>query len=255
MDEPVVAENLRSRYRKKVDNDDFVSSQTILIQGLENEPITDYPGWSPEAVKKLVDLYMEHASYFLNPDIKKKNVWGLITRMLSENGFNYTVKQAEQKWRNIKRQYRKTLDRRSEGKKVHCPHFNELEKIFSPLISSPLHTNESSVNADLVNEVNDEAFLSPDVEIKHEETDTDIDVIEPAPELMSPRRKYRRIETETEAEWTGLGNMMNSIDDKLEEVKYHQQRHHEETMIMLKQILDAVRPIGDFLQYMKNFGK
>ena len=136
MEESVINENIHVRQRKKLDKDDFVSSQSIIIQGLENELASDCPGWSGEAVKKLIDLYTEHVGYFTNPDIKKKNVWGLITRMLSDSGFNYTVKQAEQKWRNIKRQYRKTIERRSEGKKVHCPFFNELDKIFSSVISS-----------------------------------------------------------------------------------------------------------------------
>lgn len=251
MEESVITENVRARHRKKLDKDDFVSSQSITIQGLENEHTSDYPGWSGEAVKKLIDLYTEHVGYFTNPDIKKKNVWGLITRMLSDSGFNYTVKQAEQKWRNIKRQYRKTIERRNEGKKVHCPYFNELDKIFSSIISSPLHINESSSSAPpVICEVNDTDLLSSDVEIK-QEADLEVEVDESIPGHMSPPRKSRRIETE----WAGVGDMIDIIDDKLEELKYNQQRHHEETMLMLKQILDAVRPIGEFFQYMKNFGK
>ena len=115
----------------------------------------------------------------------------------------------------------------------------------------PIHINESSSSATpVVCEVNEADILSSDVEIK-QEVDLDVDVEESIPGHMSPPRKSRRIETE----WSSMGDMIDVIDDKLEEVKYNQQRHHEETMVMLKQILDAVRPIGEFFQYMKHFGK
>lgn len=79
-----------------------------------------------------IDLYRRYGEMFAKPSTKKKHVWGLIAADLSSETFALTGKKTEQKWKNLTKTYRDTVDYNSksgnEPKK--CPFFNELQDVY-----------------------------------------------------------------------------------------------------------------------------
>ncbi|XP_023240502.1 trihelix transcription factor GTL1-like [Centruroides sculpturatus] len=66
--------------------------------------------WPTNAVKLLISLYKEHENKFSDICWPSKKVWSLISKTLQENNYLVTGSQCDEKWRNLKKSYRKIKD-------------------------------------------------------------------------------------------------------------------------------------------------
>jgi hypothetical protein len=69
---------------------------------------------------------------FSKPSTKKKFVWGLIAAQLNSEEFDVTAEKAEQKWKNLTKTFRDTVDHnnRSGNAPKQCPFFDELQQAY-----------------------------------------------------------------------------------------------------------------------------
>ncbi|XP_053394053.1 uncharacterized protein LOC123539896 [Mercenaria mercenaria] len=88
--------------------------------------------WPKEKVLKLIDLHAQYEQMFSKPSIKKKHVWALIAAKLCSDTFNVTIEKAEQKWKNLTKNFRDTIDHNNKSGSApkHCPYFEELQEVY-----------------------------------------------------------------------------------------------------------------------------
>ncbi|CAC5425038.1 unnamed protein product [Mytilus coruscus] len=85
--------------------------------------------WSRLATHYLIDLHKKYQNLFQKPSIKKKEVWQKNANDMSHSNFEFANSQCEQKWKNITKAYRSTVDhnrKSGNGKKKECAYFQEL---------------------------------------------------------------------------------------------------------------------------------
>ena len=84
--------------------------------------------WSDKATKLLIHLRQEHEADFNKPSTKKKNLWEKISAKLREYGHDFTGPQTENKWKNLTKEYRKTVDTNntSGSNRASCSYYDEL---------------------------------------------------------------------------------------------------------------------------------
>lgn len=88
--------------------------------------------WSKDAVLKLIELHTENDHLFSKVGYKKKSIWEKISASMKGFGYNFTGLQCEQKWKNITKNYRDTIDHNSKSgnDKKECPFFKELNEVY-----------------------------------------------------------------------------------------------------------------------------
>ncbi|CAI9718913.1 Hypothetical predicted protein [Octopus vulgaris] len=113
----------------EIDSND--SYNTAAISGKEKRNVTGVFHWEREDVLMLIRLHSEKEPIFNKPGIKKKDVWAMIADEFQAKGFNVTSGQCEQKWKNITKNYRDTVDH-NYFSNIHktCPYFKELAAIY-----------------------------------------------------------------------------------------------------------------------------
>ncbi|XP_060581397.1 uncharacterized protein LOC132737996 [Ruditapes philippinarum] len=106
--------------------------------------------WTRPAVLRLIALYKENEAKFQKPAIKKKTVWQEIANKITEHLLPVTWQQCEQKWKNMTKAYRDTIDnnRKSGADRKECPFFKEIGEIYGyrPNVT-PLHCEGSMAEA------------------------------------------------------------------------------------------------------------
>ncbi|KYQ54695.1 hypothetical protein ALC60_06429 [Trachymyrmex zeteki] len=91
--------------------------------------------WSRDATLFLIDQWKKSSSKFTSTTIRNEEVWKNIVKELENVGFTgYTWKQAEDKWKNIRKGYMKVKDnmgdKSSGAARVTCKFYDELDEIF-----------------------------------------------------------------------------------------------------------------------------
>lgn len=81
---------------------------------------------------KLIELHTENDHLFSKVGYKKKSIWEKISASMKGFGYNFTGLQCEQKWKNITKNYRDTIDHNSKSgnDKKECPFFKELNEVY-----------------------------------------------------------------------------------------------------------------------------
>ncbi|XP_020298477.1 trihelix transcription factor GTL1-like [Pseudomyrmex gracilis] len=94
--------------------------------------------WEHSAIMLLFYLYKDHLPLFKNDKIRNNIVWKKIGNCLKEKGYTYTVKQIENKWKNLRKNYIKVKDHNSKSGASYkkCKYYDEMEEIYgkSPIV-------------------------------------------------------------------------------------------------------------------------
>jgi len=105
--------------------------------------------WSRDATLFLIDQWRQNSSKFASTTIRNEEVWKNIVKELENAGFTgYTWKQAEDKWKNLRKGYMKVKDnngdKSSGAARVTYKFYDELDEIFrkSPSVE-PISTASS----------------------------------------------------------------------------------------------------------------
>ncbi|WAR20622.1 hypothetical protein MAR_002460, partial [Mya arenaria] len=85
-----------------------------------------------ENVLKLIDLHSQHEQMFNKPSMKKKHVWSIIAAKLRDKTFEITPEKVEQKWKNMTKTFRDTVDHNNKSGNApkQCPYFEELQEAY-----------------------------------------------------------------------------------------------------------------------------
>ncbi|KYM97842.1 hypothetical protein ALC62_11467 [Cyphomyrmex costatus] len=89
---------------------------------------------------------------FKNDKIRNETVWKKIAESFKEKGYIYTVKQIENKWKNLRKNYMKTKDNnnKSGASFKKCKYFDEMDEMYgkSPSVQPvAIASNLSEKNA------------------------------------------------------------------------------------------------------------
>ena len=113
----------------------FYSSLETSLEEVHNLPMITGKGtfhWERNDVLTLIRLRSEKEPIFNKFGIRKKDVWAMIAEEFQAKGFNVTSGQCEQKWKNITKNYRDTVDY-SYFSNTHreCPFYKELAAVYA----------------------------------------------------------------------------------------------------------------------------
>jgi hypothetical protein len=158
--------------------------------------------WTKPAVLKLIALHQDHEADFRKPSLKKKTIWSIIASDINKetklNG-TYSATQCEQKWKNITKVYRDTVDHnmKSGNERKECPYFHELQDFYgyrpnvTPLyvsssIKSP-QTQSSSVETEDEKDVEKQTSKKP--KVKHNRKDAVVEMLQEMRDDMKQEQK------------------------------------------------------------------
>lgn len=129
--------------------------------------------WTRGNVLKLIDLHVQYEPMFAKPTTKKKYVWGLIAAQLNSEDFEVTAEKAEQKWENITKTFRDTVDHnnRSGNAPKQCPYFDELQQAYGyrPNVKPVFIGSAGSSNVRPTSPSSSEVSVKEDTETSSEE--------------------------------------------------------------------------------------
>lgn len=100
--------------------------------------------WERNDVLTLIRLRSEKEPMFNKFGVRKKDVWAMIAEEFQAKGFDVTSGQCEQKWKNITKNYRDTVDYSYfSNNHRECPFFKELAAVY-PYDPKEKHSNQQS---------------------------------------------------------------------------------------------------------------
>ena len=88
--------------------------------------------WKVAEVRKIIDLHAVNEEKFTKQGCKKNIIWQSIAVEINKMGNYFTSLQCEQKWKNLTKAFRDTVDHNSKSgnEKKECPYFKELEESY-----------------------------------------------------------------------------------------------------------------------------
>jgi hypothetical protein len=88
--------------------------------------------WKVAEVRKIIDLHAVNEEKFTKQGCKKNIIWQSIAVEINKMGNSFTSLQCEQKWKNLTKAFRDTVDHNSKSgnEKKECPYFKELEESY-----------------------------------------------------------------------------------------------------------------------------
>lgn len=121
-----------------------------LIKNVKNSS-TKIERWSKDATFFLIDQWQKNSSKFASTTVRNEELWNNIVKELEAAGFTkYTWKQAEDKWKNLRKGYVKVKDNKGDKSsgavRVTCKFYDELDEIFRKSPSVELISIASSRN-------------------------------------------------------------------------------------------------------------
>lgn len=138
--------------------------------------------WTNEGVKLLINAYKNNKHKFYSPQYSNRQVWNIISDELKSESFIKSGHKCDEKWRNLKATYKKTLDhnKATGNNRVTWEFFDDFHEIYfkCPDIN-PVATASSSGAQTKV-------------------TDNSQNLSEPTSEenVASPKQKKRKVENE-----------------------------------------------------------
>ncbi|CAI9723676.1 DNA fragmentation factor subunit alpha-like [Octopus vulgaris] len=103
--------------------------------------------WNEQSTRLFIELYKHYHELFLQPNIKKKNLWEEISKKMLEYGFEISARQCENKWKSLKLSFKKVEEyNRNSGLKRKCSFYDEISEILgqSNVISISLASTSSN---------------------------------------------------------------------------------------------------------------
>ncbi|XP_015380189.1 PREDICTED: uncharacterized protein LOC107173948 [Diuraphis noxia] len=86
--------------------------------------------WSMDSTMCLIDCFDNHKEKFMNAATGEKLlIWKKISEEMSQNGFNYTPRACDNKWRTLKNRYNKNRMRTNRNKKVIWVYYNKIDSV------------------------------------------------------------------------------------------------------------------------------
>ncbi|XP_067118357.1 uncharacterized protein [Centruroides vittatus] len=213
-----------------------ISSQnSALTDGADGQ----YGRWSTNAVKLLISLYKEHENKFSDICWPSKKVWSLISKTLQENNYLVTGNQCDEKWRNLKKTYRKIKDgNKQTGRgRSQWEFFSIMDEILGqrPDIKPPATFESSSSTLQVLNMVESNSEDSRNIGIE-----SSTSTVSSLPKL--PQKRKRK------SEWF---DEYKELKEKSREER--QQRHaellelkrkqHEDNMEFRKELLGVLKSL------------
>ncbi|XP_063438753.1 uncharacterized protein LOC134719719 [Mytilus trossulus] len=128
----------------------FKQIEPVTMATAQSSQSSVKANWSKAASLSLIGLHQKHQTLFEKPSVKKKDVWLKISKAMAEKNYLFNPAQCEQKWKNLTKVYRDTVDhnRKTGNERKECAFFEELEECYGyrPNVT-PLYTMGS--NAEL----------------------------------------------------------------------------------------------------------
>ncbi|XP_063923782.1 uncharacterized protein LOC135137931 [Zophobas morio] len=98
--------------------------------------------WNDASTKLFITLYEQHKICFDSKKCTNRSVWGQIAAEMQSHSYHVTIEQVENKWKNLKKQYKKIVDHNnSSGRdRADWPYFSAMDKLFGqrPEIKPPV---------------------------------------------------------------------------------------------------------------------
>lgn len=86
--------------------------------------------WNLESTMCLIDAFDHYKEKFMNaPTGEKLSIWKQISDWMAQNGFNYTARACDNKWRTLKNRYNKNRMRFNRNKKVIWVYYQKIDKV------------------------------------------------------------------------------------------------------------------------------
>lgn len=128
----------------------------------ENELFSDVKNWSKEDIKCLFDIRSKKETEF-NGNKVHKSLWEKISKELSTFGVTASSTQCSNKWKAMKREYKKTVDdnSRTGAEKKTCPFYKEFNELYGNKSETrPSYVMSSSKSESVaIDEINDKAIM------------------------------------------------------------------------------------------------
>ncbi|KAM0049103.1 putative transcription factor MYB family [Helianthus debilis subsp. tardiflorus] len=133
----------------QVENQNHQSQGKSTYDDIEMHNIDEYETdpntkrWPKSEVQALITVRVALNQKF-NGKIPKASIWDEVAAGLSSMGYNRTPKKCKEKWENINKYYRRTMEKGKDSKS--CAYFNELEMLHKTgFISSSSHDEDHSI--------------------------------------------------------------------------------------------------------------
>jgi len=86
--------------------------------------------WNMDSTMCLIDCFNNHKEKFMNAATGEKLlIWKKISEEMYQNGFNYTPRACDNKWRTLKNRYNKNRMRTNRNKKVIWVYYNKIDSV------------------------------------------------------------------------------------------------------------------------------
>lgn len=86
--------------------------------------------WSMDSTMCLIDCFDHHKDKFMQAATGEKLlIWKQISDEMSQNGFYYSPRACDNKWRTLKNRYNKNRMRSNRNKKVIWVYYNKIDSV------------------------------------------------------------------------------------------------------------------------------
>ncbi|XP_008186014.1 uncharacterized protein LOC100164223 isoform X1 [Acyrthosiphon pisum] len=110
--------------------------------------------WSMDSTMCLIDCFDNHKEKFMNAATGEKLlIWKKISEEMAQNGFNYTPRACDNKWRTLKNRYNKNRMRTNRNKKVIWVYYNKIDSVLREPNKNVVR--DESDNSDINNHSNE----------------------------------------------------------------------------------------------------
>lgn len=167
----------------------------------------------------LIEQWQKNSSKFANSTIRNEEVWKNIVKELENAGFaKYTWKQAEDKWKNLRKAYMRVKDnegdKNSGAGRITCKFYDELDDIFKKSPSVKPTSIASSRNC--------RSFPITDIESDSDELKDDL--------KDQPKKKKTKVERDT-LSW------ISAFREDLSAKEAAREKRHQETLNILNKAI------------------
>ncbi|KAL8228299.1 hypothetical protein R6Q57_015883 [Mikania cordata] len=125
--------------------DDAAGNDDIEMNNIEeSECDPNTKRWPKSEVQALITIRVA-LNHKINGKGSKSSIWDDVSTGLSGMGYNRTPKKCKEKWENINKYYKRTMEKGKESKS--CAYFSELEMLHrTGFISVDSHDEDQSIN-------------------------------------------------------------------------------------------------------------
>ncbi|XP_052788546.1 uncharacterized protein LOC128223306 [Mya arenaria] len=231
--------------------DHIICSEIVEDDQIQEEPSSEHHPqtsrfiWSTEIVKVLIDLHTEKEELFKKPSVKKISVWKAIAQEINKiSSTGVSPAQCEQKWKNIIKKFRDTIDhnKKSGSDRKECPFYNELQHCYGykPNVHPQFTAGSSHSDAAASIQHSESVDLSQQSEGVTEDASIENTVNNGCIDVNNnERRKPKRMKKNDEIV-NVLKNIQTEMKNEQHELIKTLQKHHEERMKVEEKRLDLL---------------